>query len=117
MKKIKLFALLVLIPLFIMAQSPVKLGDTMANFTLKSYDGKTISLNDFKGKNIMLIFPRGKVGDHWCQICHYQFAEFADIEKTENFRKKYNRQDKTFPEIRIYELASLPRADALKNND
>ena len=24
------------------------------------------------------------------------------------FRKKYNRQDKTFPEIRIYELASLP---------
>ena len=24
------------------------------------------------------------------------------------FRKKYNRQDKTFPEIRVYELASLP---------
>jgi hypothetical protein len=24
------------------------------------------------------------------------------------FRKKYNRQDKTFPEIRIYELASMP---------
>lgn len=24
------------------------------------------------------------------------------------FRKKYNRQDKTFPEIRIYELAALP---------
>ncbi|MBU0608142.1 MAG: hypothetical protein KKI08_09645, partial [Armatimonadetes bacterium] len=24
------------------------------------------------------------------------------------FRRKYNRQDKTFPEIRIYELASLP---------
>jgi adenine-specific DNA-methyltransferase len=24
------------------------------------------------------------------------------------FRKKYNRQDKTFPEIRIYELSSLP---------
>ncbi len=24
------------------------------------------------------------------------------------FRKKYNRQEKTFPEIRIYELASLP---------
>jgi hypothetical protein len=24
------------------------------------------------------------------------------------FRKKYNRQDKTFPEIRIYELRSLP---------
>jgi hypothetical protein len=24
------------------------------------------------------------------------------------FRKRYNRQDKTFPEIRIYELCSLP---------
>lgn len=24
------------------------------------------------------------------------------------FRKKYNRQDKTFPEIRVYELAALP---------
>ena len=24
------------------------------------------------------------------------------------FKKKYNRQDKTFPEIRVYELASLP---------
>lgn len=29
------------------------------------------------------------------------------------FRKKYNRQDKTFPEIRIYELCSLP----IKNID
>jgi hypothetical protein len=35
------------------------------------------------------------------------------------FRKKYNRQDKTFPEIRIYELASMPiRAiDVSKPND
>jgi hypothetical protein len=24
------------------------------------------------------------------------------------FKKKYNRQDKTFPEIRVYELATLP---------
>lgn len=29
------------------------------------------------------------------------------------FSKKYNRQDKTFPEIRIYELCSLP----IKNID
>jgi len=31
------------------------------------------------------------------------------------FRKKYNRQDKTFPEIRIYELASLPIKQAGKS--
>ncbi len=32
------------------------------------------------------------------------------------FRKKYNRQDKTFPEIRIYELASLPIKRIDKSN-
>ncbi|MBL0258526.1 MAG: hypothetical protein IPQ03_13815 [Bacteroidetes bacterium] len=31
------------------------------------------------------------------------------------FRKKYNRQDKTFPEIRIYEWASLPIKKVEKN--
>ena len=33
------------------------------------------------------------------------------------FRKKYNRQDKTFPEIRIYELASLPIKQIDKQNE
>ncbi len=33
------------------------------------------------------------------------------------FRKKYNRQDKTFPEIRIYELASLPIKIVENNNN
>jgi predicted type IV restriction endonuclease len=33
------------------------------------------------------------------------------------FRKKYNRQDKTFPEIRIYELASLPIKQIDKENE
>ncbi len=33
------------------------------------------------------------------------------------FRKKYNRQDKTFPEIRIYELASLPIKIVDSNNN
>jgi hypothetical protein len=32
------------------------------------------------------------------------------------FKKKYNRQDKTFPEIRIYELASLPIKTIDPNN-
>ncbi len=30
------------------------------------------------------------------------------------FKKKYNRQEKTFPEIRIYELASLPIPNKIK---
>ena len=36
--------------------------------------------------------------------------------ETHYFRKKYNRQDKTFPEIRIYELASLPIKKVGKSN-
>lgn len=33
------------------------------------------------------------------------------------FRKKYNRQDKTFPEIRVYELASLPIKQIVRTNE
>jgi len=33
------------------------------------------------------------------------------------FRKKYNRRDKTFPEIRIYELASMPIKQINNNNN
>jgi len=32
------------------------------------------------------------------------------------FKKKYNRQDKTFPEIRIYELSSLPVPKIVASN-
>ena len=43
-----------------------------------------------RGKNVLLIFPRGRVGDHWCQICHYQYAELAELEEAQHFRKKNN---------------------------
>lgn len=33
------------------------------------------------------------------------------------FKKKYNRQDKTFPEIRIYELSSLPIKEIDNTNE
>jgi peroxiredoxin len=90
MKKIKLLTLLFILPLLLMAQSPVTIGDTMTNFTLKTYDNKTVSLSDYKGKNVMLVFPRGKVDEHWCQLCHYQYAELAELEKELHFQQKYN---------------------------
>jgi hypothetical protein len=40
----------------------------------------------------MLVFPRGKVGDHWCQICHYQYVELTELEKIEKIREKYDLQ-------------------------
>lgn len=70
--------------------SPVAVGEPMPDFSLPSYQGGTVALSGFEGKNLLLIFPRGRAGDHWCHICHYQYAELAELEKETGFRKKYN---------------------------
>ena len=90
MKKllIVLFGLSMIV--FTKAQNHVTVGDSMKIFSLKSTDGGIISLSDFHGKNVMIVFPRGKVGDHWCQICHYQYAELSDMQQKQDFEKKYN---------------------------
>jgi peroxiredoxin len=92
MRKNFLITLILLLSGFIStkAQTPVTIGAEMPGFTLQSYQGKTLTLSQLKGKNVMLVFPRGKVGDHWCQICHYQYAELADLEKNLQIREKYN---------------------------
>jgi alkyl hydroperoxide reductase subunit AhpC len=69
---------------------PANLGDLFPAFTLPAVQGGEVSLAALKGKNVMIIFPRGRVDDHWCQICHYQYAELAELEKTLQFRKQYN---------------------------
>jgi peroxiredoxin len=69
---------------------PAELGRKLSDFTLASVQGKEVSLADLRGKNVLLVFPRGRVGDHWCQICHYQYAEMVDLEKRLQLRKKYN---------------------------
>lgn len=93
-KQFLLLVLAVICQVLLTAQTaplkPVNFGDAMPDFTLPSVQGADITLSALKGKNILLIFPRGRVGDHWCQICHYQYAELADLEKTQQIRKKYN---------------------------
>lgn len=69
---------------------PVRLGDPFPAITLPAIQGGEVSLAALKGKKVMLVFPRGRVDDHWCQLCHYQYAELADMEKSLSFRKKYN---------------------------
>jgi peroxiredoxin len=70
---------------------PVSVTQTMPDFTLPAYQGGTISLAELKGQNILLIFPRGLAGkDHWCHVCHYQYAELAALEKNSHFQEKYN---------------------------
>jgi len=69
---------------------PVNFGDLFPDFTLPAVQGGNVTLSALQGKNVLIVFPRGRVADHWCQICHYQYAELADLEKTQQIRKKYN---------------------------
>jgi len=69
---------------------PANFGAMFPDFTLPAVQGGEVSLATLKGKNVMIVFPRGRVADHWCQICHYQYAELAEMEKIMQFRKKYN---------------------------
>jgi peroxiredoxin len=74
----------------VQGQMPVIVGQQMPDFTLSAIQGGSVTLSDLTGKNVLLIFPRGRVGDHWCQICHYQYAELVELEKKLNLRDKYN---------------------------
>ena len=68
-----------------------ELGWNMPDFTLPAYKGKDVSISDLKGKNVLIVFPRGKADSlHWCNICQYQYAELADLENTQKIREKYN---------------------------
>ncbi len=70
---------------------PVSVTQPMPEFTLPAYQGGTLSMAELKGQNILLIFPRGLAGkDHWCHVCHYQYAELAALEENNHFQKKYN---------------------------
>jgi len=90
-------AILILSPKSILPQAqeqtirPVLLGQPMPEFSLPSYQGQMVRLADYKGKNIMLIFPRGfAASDRWCTICHYKYVELVELEKASEIRKKYN---------------------------
>ena len=69
---------------------PVSLQKPMPDFTLPVYQGEPLTLSHLKGKNILLIFPRGLAGkDHWCHVCNYQYVELAELEKKHRIREKY----------------------------
>jgi len=68
---------------------PVSVQQPMPDFTLPVYQGGEITLSKLKGKNVLLIFPRGLAGeDHWCHVCNYQYAELADLETSKNIREE-----------------------------
>lgn len=70
---------------------PVIVGNPMPDFALPAYQGGTITLSSFKGKNVLLIFPRGLAGEaRWCHIDNYRYAELMQLEKENRIREKYN---------------------------
>ena len=70
---------------------PALLEQPVADFTLPAYQGGAVTLSSLKGKNVMVVFPRGLAGEgHWCTICNYAYADLLDVEKTDQLRKKFN---------------------------
>ena len=70
---------------------PGIVGKKISDFTLPTYQGNEFSMQNQQGKNVLLIVSRGKYGDaNWCTICHYQYADFADLALNKQIREKYN---------------------------
>lgn len=87
-----IFAGLIMIDIPVMAQiQPVSVQQVMPEIALPVYQGGEIALSQLKGKNVLLIFPRGLAGEnHWCHVCNYQYAELAELEISQKIREKNN---------------------------
>lgn len=100
--RIRLFALvfsglllLSVAPPFASAQPaplrPTIVGSPMPDFTLPVYQGGEVTLSELRGKNVMIVFPRGlSRPDSWCHVCPYQHAELAEYEAETDFRARTN---------------------------
>jgi peroxiredoxin len=67
------------------------LEEPMPDFTLPSFQGGSVTLSSLKGKNVLIVFPRGFAAEgRWCTICNYKYAELVDMEKAEQLREKFD---------------------------
>ena len=70
---------------------PALLEQPMPDFTLPTFQGGSVSLSSLKGKNVLIVFPRGFAAEgRWCTICNYKYTELVDFEKTEQLRKNFD---------------------------
>jgi peroxiredoxin len=93
--KIIVFSVLVVSVSICVAQTdeirPVTVEEPMPDFSLPVFQGGELTLSKIKGKNILLIFPRGRSRENaWCHICNYQYGEWAELEAKLQIREKYN---------------------------
>lgn len=71
--------------------NPAIVGQPMPDFTLPVYQGGSLSLSSLRGKNVLILFPRGYAAEnYWCTICNYRYVELAEIEKAQKIQAKYN---------------------------
>ena len=71
--------------------TPAVVGQPMPDFTLPVYQGGMLTLSSLRGKNVLILFPRGYAAEnYWCTICNYKYVELAELEKTQKIREKYN---------------------------
>jgi hypothetical protein len=68
----------------------VTAGDPMPDFTLPIYSGGEFALSKYRGKNVLLVFPRGWVGTAWCTYCPYQYLELEKRMRESDLGAKYN---------------------------
>jgi len=58
--------------------SPIRKGETAADFTLKDHNGEDFKLSDFKGKKVLLSFhPLA-----WTRICARQMQSLEENAET-----------------------------------
>jgi peroxiredoxin len=70
---------------------PATVGQPMPDFTLPVYQGGTLTLSSLRGKNVLILFPRGYAAEnYWCTICNYRYVELAELEKARKIREAYN---------------------------
>jgi peroxiredoxin len=70
---------------------PAIVGQPMPDFILPVYQGGTLTLSSLRGKNVLILFPRGYAAEnYWCTICNYRYVELAELEKAKRIQEKYN---------------------------
>lgn len=97
MKSKALYILLILVCLtfdFYAQKKPLDLaiiGEELKNFSLPIYHGGEFQLSNEKGKNVLLVFPRGYYDkDVWCDICAYEYLDLIDEFYNKELAKKNN---------------------------